>query len=1204
MNLTRSMLRQLVVVIVVVGLLANVCADTNYMTTDNDSGDLAILSTIAAVPFLDNFEADVLSNVWNVSLSPSGIVCRGSAGIIDNELRLTSHGTSSQCGFAWNSEKQTVVHGFTNTFVFRIDLSYVWQREGFAFVIQNDDLFVGLEEITGGPGYENIENCIAIEFDTYGYGSTDPNSQHIGILTRGTLPASYDHTNALGAVTNLPPLNDGQIHTARVDYVSGSMDVYLDDMSTPILSVSVDLDSTLNLDNGKAWVGFTASAGDQSHNILSWDFTSISNQFSYQSFTNYRGRVAITNLFDPIEGTRHVVMDNYSSSTLPCLNNLDLSIDLSGQSNVWLKYWWKPYGDYTDLPVEYSDESYVGFYEGDGVAASTDNVYWYSMSSLECYNTSSNGYIESYIYLDDYINKLDNDPLGWSSNFCVRFQQYGAGIIPEEGIVLDSVSIYHAPPPVAQFPFEDGFEHGVKHAWWGNRYPLPIKGANYSHSGDFSRGCMNGTTFSDIMTIDLSGQSNVWLSFWCRNQNDNLEYIMPSSFSGDIEADGVSISVDDGSTWYKVQGLTTGEGSPADDSYHLFNINLDLVLSAQGLSFVSNTLIQFEFMQREYHRRYLDDISILSQEFVLSSPTYSAYEGATALIPVIRKGSSSGNVSVDYSTYDQAAAGGSDYAVQNGTLLFGDGVTSLNIEVPIYDDTEYYEPSETFLIAISNATGGAELGSLISATVEIAADPRAPFPFIEGFEFETAFWLTDIPYWRREGRSDGYYVLLGSSEYPHSGGKSLQLRYSGGGATNWGRATVTVNMMEKTNVVLRFWHRTFDQHDAVMPASFIGTNFSDGVAISADGTNWYKASGLTLAEGSSTNYMQHEISLDPILSANGISYNKNFKICFQVYDYSDFEASFVGSVFDDVAVFSVAEKLDVVNVSLPSGTSMVAYATQLIGTNGVPPYTFSTTSTLPQGISLSLDGQLSGLPGDEGTFPVDLQLVDQTDSLTNKVLNLIINANPNRPPVITSTNPLPLVVVMPENTNISFNITAIDPEGTNLVYHWSLDENTVGLDSSSYVLNTIWGDAGDYTLRVTVTDGLWQYIDVQWNISVLSDNDDDGMPNLWENQYGLDPWHATDATDDPDNDNLVNLQEYHNGTDPLSKDTDGDTLPDGWEVQENMNPVSVTNNLPDVRLHLLGSKDYGSFTYDIDIQESFVYMATSDGLICTDISDP
>lgn len=68
-----------------------------------------------------------------------------------------------------------------------------------------------------------------------------------------------------------------------------------------------------------------------------------------------------------------------------------------------------------------------------------------------------------------------------------------------------------------------------------------------------------------------------------------------------------------------------------------------------------------------------------------------------------------------------------------------------------------------------------------------------------------------------------------------------------------------------------------------------------------------------------------------------------------------------------------------------------------------------------------------------------------------------------------------------------------------------------------------------------------------------SDKDGDGMPDKWEREHGLNPNDATDATKDPDHDNVDNLTEYKIGTNPQKMDTDGDGMPDGWEYAHGLN---------------------------------------------------
>jgi parallel beta-helix repeat protein len=81
-----------------------------------------------------------------------------------------------------------------------------------------------------------------------------------------------------------------------------------------------------------------------------------------------------------------------------------------------------------------------------------------------------------------------------------------------------------------------------------------------------------------------------------------------------------------------------------------------------------------------------------------------------------------------------------------------------------------------------------------------------------------------------------------------------------------------------------------------------------------------------------------------------------------------------------------------------------------------------------------------------------------------------------------------------------------------------------------------------------------------------SDSDDDGLPDWWEVQMGLNPL-VDDAQEDFDNDNLSNLEEYLQGTDPHSSDSDMDGLTDGDEVKiyttNPLNPDSDMDGLPD-----------------------------------------
>jgi hypothetical protein len=47
-----------------------------------------------------------------------------------------------------------------------------------------------------------------------------------------------------------------------------------------------------------------------------------------------------------------------------------------------------------------------------------------------------------------------------------------------------------------------------------------------------------------------------------------------------------------------------------------------------------------------------------------------------------------------------------------------------------------------------------------------------------------------------------------------------------------------------------------------------------------------------------------------------------------------------------------------------------------------------------------------------------------------------------------------------------------------------------------------------------------------------ADDDNDGMPDSWEINYGMNPYDASDAANDNDGDLITNLNEYLAGTDP------------------------------------------------------------------------
>ena len=91
-------------------------------------------------------------------------------------------------------------------------------------------------------------------------------------------------------------------------------------------------------------------------------------------------------------------------------------------------------------------------------------------------------------------------------------------------------------------------------------------------------------------------------------------------------------------------------------------------------------------------------------------------------------------------------------------------------------------------------------------------------------------------------------------------------------------------------------------------------------------------------------------------------------------------------------------------------------------------------------------------------------------------------------------------------------------------------------------------------------DWLVDQVSVSTNMpsGLALDSDGDGMPDEWELANGLNPYDPSDAAQDADHDGLTNLQEYPLGLDPWNPDMDGDGINDGGEVALGTSPTNAS----------------------------------------------
>lgn len=247
------------------------------------------LTLLAGMGLAGSAAADIIYNGFN---DASGLNLRGSAkteidplGGENNILRLTDT-TPSVVGAAWHRNKVALGGAWESEITFRMSerggpagYNPLAGADGFAFVIQNTSptLFASNSStLGGGIGYNGLGRVVAVEIDTWmNERAEDVSANHISVHVPGAGNTTSHERDSIGSMTTgLPELSDGELHTLFLSYEPGSLSIRVDGQEAPALTVAIDLDQTLGLEGGLAWMGLTSATGGcwENHDIYSWGF--------------------------------------------------------------------------------------------------------------------------------------------------------------------------------------------------------------------------------------------------------------------------------------------------------------------------------------------------------------------------------------------------------------------------------------------------------------------------------------------------------------------------------------------------------------------------------------------------------------------------------------------------------------------------------------------------------------------------------------------------------------------------------------------------------------------------------------------------------------------------------------------------------------------------------------------------------------------
>ena len=296
--------------------------------------------------------------------------------------------------------------------------------------VMNDQTFQIAEN---SPGGTSVGVVVATDEDN------NPADQLTFVILSGNTNGAFAINSTTGEITVANPLAVNFETTPFFD-----LQVQVTDDGTPNLNdVATIRINVLNRPDGVMVPFFD---GFESYPVVNPPGNPLPPGSPWVTNSTRLGRARVTDLYQPFEGAKHLLLESSVVDNDGSLNEVVLEVNPGASEQIFLEFAQREYLDEDD-PMS---AVFTGSENSDGVAFSSDGITWYRVVSLTG-TTSTNQYQEFSFNLSTLAGEVGLD---LTKNFFVKFQQFDNFPAESDGIAFDNIRLLSRPtvnlPPVVQ----------------------------------------------------------------------------------------------------------------------------------------------------------------------------------------------------------------------------------------------------------------------------------------------------------------------------------------------------------------------------------------------------------------------------------------------------------------------------------------------------------------------------------------------------------------------------------------------------------------------------------------------------------------------------------------------------------------------------------------------------------------------------------